>query len=221
MLKAESLAKWYPTRSGRLEVLRNVSLELGAGESVAIVGPSGCGKSTFLNILGTLDQPSEGRVTIGRTNPFQLDERELAAFRNSKIGFVFQDHHLLPQCSALENVLLPTLAKPDGGDKTSRAEQLLSRVGLADRLDHHPAELSGGERQRIAIARALIQEPSLVLADEPTGNLDRASAAAIATLLGEITTEGGAALILVTHSEPLAKTADRCFELVNGEFSPR
>ena len=146
-------------------MLREVSLTLSAGESIAIMGPSGSGKSTLLNILGTLETPDEGRVTLDDCDPFNLSQRELARFRNRRIGFVFQDHHLLPQCSVVENVLLPTLADRQGPSELHRARELLDRVGLADRLEHHPAELSGGEKQRVAIARALILRPSLVLAD--------------------------------------------------------
>jgi lipoprotein-releasing system ATP-binding protein len=212
----EGIRKSYPTRSGELVVLRDVNLTLAAGESAAVMGPSGSGKSTLLNILGTLEPPTSGRMTIGESDPFALAERELARFRNRRIGFVFQEHHLLPQCSALENVLLPTLADAARSDGSARAKLLLDRVGLSDRLEHRPAELSGGERQRVAIARALINEPVVLLADEPTGNLDRKTAEAIANLLVEVHRDAGAALIVVTHSESLAQRFGRTYELNDG-----
>ncbi len=220
VLRAESLSKSYPARGRELVILREVSLELSAGESAAILGPSGSGKSTLLNILGTLEPPSAGTVTLDGQDPFVLPERELAAFRNRRVGFVFQDHHLLPQCSALENVLIPTLAgeRADGDETLARARRLLDRVGLSDRLDHRPGELSGGERQRVAIARALIRRPALLLADEPTGNLDRATAQTVADLLREVHREEEAILIVVTHSEPLAQRCDRRWELVDGSL---
>src|SRR5207245_1638521 len=171
-LQIDQLCKDYPTRSGPLSVLRGVSLELNRGESLAVMGPSGSGKSTLLNILGTLDRPTSGTVRLEDADPFLLPEAQLASFRNRHIGFVFQEHYLLPQCSVLENVLIPTLAGPRSAADVSWAHQLLERVGLKDRLEHRPAELSGGERQRVAIARALIHHPDLLLADEPTGNLD-------------------------------------------------
>src|SRR5207253_4264054 len=175
------------------------------GENAAILGPSGSGKSTLLSILGTLEPPTSGSVFLAGKNPFALDEAELAAFRRESIGFVFQDHHLLPQCTVLENVLVPFLA--DGSatqDDVQRAADLLGRVGLAERLTHRPAELSGGERQRVAIARALVRGPTLLLADEPTGNLDRTTARSIAELLLELQTEQNTILVVVTHSEILA-----------------
>jgi lipoprotein-releasing system ATP-binding protein len=213
------VTKSYPTRSEPLVVLRGVSLELSAGENLAILGPSGCGKSTLLHIVGTLDTPTSGRVTLEGQDPFAFDEPRLAAFRNHKIGFVFQDHHLLPQCSVLENVLLPTLA--DGRAQPAaveRARMLLDRVGLAHRLDHLPAELSGGERQRAAIARALVNRPALLLADEPTGNLDRATAAAVGHLLVELQAREQAMLVLVTHSLELAGLVSRRLELDAGKL---
>src|SRR5689334_12442569 len=173
MLKTTSLSKHYSTPRGPLAVLEDVSLQVDRGESVAIMGPSGCGKSTLLYILGALERPTAGSVTIDGTDPYSLDERAQAAFRGATIGFVFQDHLLLPQLSALENVLAPTLVAPAGAgraDFEKRARDLLASVGLADRLEHRPAELSGGERQRVAIARALVRRPALVLCDEPTGN---------------------------------------------------
>jgi lipoprotein-releasing system ATP-binding protein len=213
-LVVDDVRKSYATRGEPLEVLRGVSFRLAAGESLAITGPSGCGKSTLLHIVGTLDMPSEGSVTLEGANPFALDEPRLADFRNHKIGFVFQDHHLLPQCSVLENVLLPTLA--DGHphtDAVEHARDLLDRVGLGQRLDHLPAELSGGERQRTAIARALVNRPLLLLADEPTGNLDRATAADVARLLVELKNQQQAMLVVVTHSQALAERLERRMEL--------
>ncbi len=219
MLRAESIHRYFPTRSGKLVVLHDVSMTLDAGGSVAIMGPSGSGKSTLLNILGTLDSPSSGRVTIDRTDPFALSERELARFRNRRIGFIFQEHHLLPQCSALENVLLPTLAERRDDDCTERARLLLDRVGLSDRLDHLPAELSGGERQRVAIARALVNRPALLLADEPTGNLDGETAGSVADLLVEVHRDEKVALVVVTHSERFARRFGQRLSLVEGTLN--
>ncbi|HOW71884.1 MAG TPA: ABC transporter ATP-binding protein [Phycisphaerae bacterium] len=212
-LCAESLGKAYPSGCGPLVVLRDVSLGLRAGESIAIMGPSGSGKSTLLHILGTLEPPSSGRVTLAGCDPFSLPADELAAFRNRSVGFIFQDHHLLPQCTVLENVLIPTLAGAARDDVTTRARQLLDRLGLAERLDHLPAELSGGERQRVAIARAMINRPLLLLADEPTGNLDRHSADAVGVLLHELYREESAMLVVVTHSPVLAERFGRRYEL--------
>ena len=221
MLEAESIHKWFPTRAGRLVVLRDVSLTLAAGESAAIMGPSGSGKSTLLNILGTLDTPSQGRVTLDGCDPFGLVEAELARFRNRRIGFVFQDHHLLPQCSVVENVLLPTLADRQGQSEIARARYLLERVGLLDRSDHRPAELSGGEKQRVAIARALIRRPTLVLADEPTGNLDRSAADNVADLLSELHQHEQTVLVVVTHSQRLADRFARVLDLADGSLVAR
>jgi len=219
-LRADSICKSFPTRSRELVILRDITLTLSAGESAAIMGPSGSGKSTLLNILGTLEPPTSGRVTLDGTNPFELPERDLARFRNRRVGFIFQEHHLLPQCTVLENVLLPTLTEKRGaeGENLDRARRLLDRVGLSDRLDHRPAELSGGERQRVAIARALVNRPSLLLADEPTGNLDRSTAATVAGLLSEVHREENAILIVVTHSEQLAERFDRRWELNDGRL---
>ena len=214
-LHAESIDKSFPTRTGNLVVLRGVSLTLSTGESAVIMGPSGSGKSTLLNILGTLEPPSGGRVTIEGCDPYNLSERELAEFRNQRVGFIFQDQHLLGQCCVLENVLLPTLAKSGGQDATQRARDLLDRVGLSDRLDHRPAELSGGERQRVAIARALINRPALVLADEPTGNLDQKTANRIAALLSEIHRDEDVTLVVVTHSPDLANRFEHRFDVVD------
>lgn len=218
-LIVQDLVRSFPTRSEPLVVLRGCSLELNGGESAVIVGPSGSGKSTFLYIVGTLDRPTGGTVTLAGENPFALDEPRLAAFRNERIGFVFQDHHLLPQCTVLENVLVPALAA--GGvspELTERARELLARVGLGNRLEHRPAELSGGERQRTAVARALVRRPRLVLADEPTGNLDRTTAAAIGDLLLEMQAQEGTMLIVVTHSVELARRFERKYELDDGRL---
>lgn len=218
-LVVTNLVKEYPTRAEPLVVLRGASLELSLGENVAILGPSGCGKSTLLQILGTLDTPTGGVVTLQSENPFLLDEPRLAAFRNRQIGFVFQDHHLLPQCSVLENVLLPTLAdgKPPQ-ERVVRAKTLLERVGLSARLEHRPAELSGGERQRAAIARALINRPILLLADEPTGNLDRSTAHIVGQLLLEMQKLENTMLVVVTHSLDLAETMQRRLTLNDGRL---
>ncbi len=216
-LVVAAVTKEYPTRAEPLRVLRGVDCQLAAGENLAILGPSGCGKSTLLHIIGTLDTPTSGSVTLAGENPFSLSEPRLAAFRNHKIGFIFQDHHLLPQCSALENTLIPTLAdgKPPAA-AVDRARMLLDRVGLANRLDHLPAELSGGERQRVAIARALVNQPALLLADEPTGNLDRTTAASVAALLLELQQQEQTMLIVVTHSLELAGMLSRRQELNDG-----
>jgi lipoprotein-releasing system ATP-binding protein len=220
-LLVDHVTKSYPTRAEALRVLAGVSFELNPGENLAITGPSGCGKSTLLHIIGTLDTPTSGRVTLAGVNPGELSEPKLAEFRNHKIGFVFQDHHLLPQCSVLDNVLIPTLA---GGDvrpaDIERARQLLDRVGLSARLDHLPAELSGGERQRTAIARALVNRPQLLLADEPTGNLDRSTAASIAQLLLELQAHEQTMLIVVTHSLELSGMLQRRMELNAGQLEP-
>lgn len=221
MLDIRDLSKSYPTRADDLVVIKNITLNVNAGQSVAIMGPSGCGKSTLLNIAGTLEPPTSGTVTIDNNNPFTLNETNLAAFRNKCIGFVFQEHHLLPQCSVLENVLIPTLIANGNNGVVDRAKSLLNRVGLSDRLDHRPAELSGGERQRAAIARALIHQPKLILADEPTGNLDRNSADTVADLLTQLHREFNAALIVVTHSQELADRFDRQFDLLDGQLQSR
>jgi lipoprotein-releasing system ATP-binding protein len=219
-LELRNLWKSYDSPAGRLEVLRNICLILNAPAAVAVMGPSGSGKSTLLHILGVLDRPSRGEVWLDGVNPFLLEEREQAQFRNRKIGFVFQDHALLPQCSVLENVLVPTLVSPTGDNWEERARYLLRRVGLEQRLDHLPAALSGGEKQRTAIARALIASPRLVLCDEPTGNLDRVSAKMVADLLLELHREQGNILIVVTHSSELAARFDARFELKDGQLHP-
>jgi lipoprotein-releasing system ATP-binding protein len=218
-LEVQHLCKDYPTRSGPLPVLRDLNLKLDKGEALAVMGPSGSGKSTLLHILGTLDSPTSGSVQLNGTNPFALPEPELADFRNQSIGFVFQDHHLLPQCSVLENVLIPTLVSKNNSSETdSWARTLLERVGLSNRLDHRPAELSGGEKQRVALARALIHRPGLLLTDEPTGNLDRHAAQAVGQLLLDLHHQEQNILIVVTHSSELAKTFAQRMEMLDGRL---
>jgi len=218
-LVLEHIQKTYPSAAGPLPVLRDINLQLARGEALAITGPSGSGKSTLLYLAGTLDEPTGGRLTVLGQDPFALSATELAQFRNSQIGFVFQDHCLLPQCTVLENVLIPTLAGTGAGsDEDRRARTLLERVGLTGRIDHRPAELSGGERQRVAICRALINQPSLVLADEPTGNLDRQTAHTIGSLLLEVCREQTAMLIAVTHSLELAGQFPLTVELAEGKM---
>jgi len=209
-LVVEHLVKEFVTPAGPLAVLRDVSFTLEQGRSLAVLGPSGSGKSTLLHIVGTLDYPTSGRVLLGDHDPFQLAEPDLAAFRNQNIGFVFQEHHLLPQLSVLENTLIPALALGSPSrEQVDRARMLLERVGLTSRLDHRPSQLSGGERQRVAIARALLQQPALVLADEPTGNLDRDTAHAVAHLLLDLQRAEQTILIVVTHSQEVAELCDR------------
>ena len=215
----EGVSKSFPTRRDPLVVLRHISLDLQSGQNLAILGPSGSGKSTLLHLMGTLDTPTAGTITLGDENPFTLDELRLAHFRNRRIGFVFQEHHLLPQLNALENVLVPCLAEGTPSDETvSRARSLLDRVGLSERLEHRPAELSGGERQRVGIARALIHTPSLLLADEPTGNLDRSAATGITELLIQLQEQEDTILVVVTHSVELANGLQRRMELDDGNL---
>jgi lipoprotein-releasing system ATP-binding protein len=216
-LVVDRVQKSFPTRGEPLVVLREASLNLSAGQNAAILGPSGSGKSTLLFIIGALDTPSGGSVKLAGADPFALGERELADFRNRQIGFVFQDHYLLPQLTVLENVLIPALAAGAPSKAiVERAQELLRRVGLAERREHRPAELSGGERQRVGVARALLLKPALVLADEPTGNLDRKSAAAIGELLIQMQREESTMLIAVTHSQDLAQRFEQRFELDDG-----
>lgn len=220
-LAIHNLCKDYPTRTGPLHVLRGISCELQPGEALAVMGPSGCGKSTFLHILGTLDRPTSGSVRLAGQDPFALADSALAHYRNRHIGFIFQDHHLLPQCTVLENVMVPTLAGP--GDRSAleqRARELLGRVGLEGRLDHRPAELSGGERQRVAVARALILKPVLLLADEPTGNLDRKTAQSVGQLLLDMHRQENNILVVVTHSPDLARTLPKQLEMNDGLLEP-
>jgi lipoprotein-releasing system ATP-binding protein len=219
-LRATALHKRYPTPAEPLVVLRGVSLDLRTGESLAIVGPSGSGKSTLLNILGTLDTPTEGTVTLAGVAPFRLGANELARFRAERIGFVFQDHHLLPQCTAVENVLLPKLAAGKvTREDTARANELLEHVGLTGRASHLPSELSGGERQRVAVARSLMNRPPLLLCDEPTGNLDSKNSVAVGELLKRVASESGAMLVVVTHSAALAEMFDRRARMSDGILS--
>jgi len=219
MLSLAEITKHYDSGGGKVEVLARVNLTLAAGESLAIVGPSGCGKSTLLNIIGTLDRPSGGRIELDGRDLTGLDEVAMAGVRNRELGFVFQSHHLLPQCTVLENVLVPTLPLADVALRDSapgRARQLLEKVGLGGRLGHRPGQLSGGERQRVAVVRALINRPKLLLADEPTGALDRSSAANLGELLVRLNAEEGVSLIVVTHALELAKQMKRVFELRDG-----
>lgn len=218
-LQVVNVGKSYTTAAGELPILTGVNLALARGDALAITGPSGAGKSTLLYIIGTLDQPSEGTVNILGQDPFSLTGSRLARFRNSHVGFVFQEHYLLPQCSVIENVLIPTLAA-DGATEAAedRARMLLDKVGLAARFRHRPAELSGGERQRVAICRALINRPPLLLADEPTGNLDRHTADSVGTLLLDLARQEQAMLIVVTHSAELAGRLPRRCELVDGKL---
>lgn len=213
MLNVQNLRKEYPTPRGPLTVLDDVSFSLSPGEAASIVGPSGSGKSSLLYILGALEPPTAGTVLLDENDPFHLPETDLAAFRNSQIGFVFQDHCLLPQCSVLENVLVPTLVSSSDGTMAERARLLLEAVGLSERIAHRPAELSGGEKQRVAIARALIHQPRMLLCDEPTGNLDRESAEAVASLLVKLHREQQSILIVVTHNLELAGRFPIRFEL--------
>ncbi|MEL7500405.1 MAG: ABC transporter ATP-binding protein [Planctomycetota bacterium] len=216
---ANNIVKQYPTPTEPLEILSGVSVSLERGENAAVIGPSGCGKSTFLQIAGTLDQPTSGSVEVLGKRVDQLDESSLARFRNKHIGFIFQDHHLLPQLSALENVLIPVVAQSAAtSESTKRAQELLSKVGLSDRMGHRPAELSGGERQRVAVARALINQPALLLADEPTGSLDPKSADGIGKLLLELQAEQDTMLICVTHSMQLAATFQKRLRLDEGKL---
>lgn len=213
LLKLEKVSKQYDETT---PVLKGVDLEVAAGESLAIVGESGCGKSTLLNLMGTLDRPDGGSIEFSGTDLLRMDAKAAAAFRNRQIGFVFQLHHLLPQCTVLENVLVPTLVNKEAGDATARALRLLDRVGLTERLSHRPGHLSGGECQRVAVVRALINQPKLLLADEPTGALNRESADGLVELLLELNREEGLALIMVTHSMRLAEKVGRVLTLENG-----
>ena len=215
MLKVEHISKEYPTPAGPLKIVSDVSLELPSGSAVSIMGPSGSGKSTLLYLLGALEPPSSGKIKLNGQDPFILNAKQLAAFRNQQIGFVFQDHCLLPQCSVIENVLTPTLVATTNGAVAGRAAELLKHVGLGERLDHRPAQLSGGEKQRVALARALIMKPKLLLCDEPTGNLDQKSAQVVADLLLDIHGESESILVVVTHSAELAARFPQRFELKN------
>jgi len=218
VLTVDHLGKTYPTPRGPLTVLSDVSFSLASGDAAAVMGPSGSGKSSLLYIVGALEPPSSGTVTVDGCNPFALGAEAVAAFRNRSIGFVFQDHCLLPQLTVLENVLIPALVGGRDGHASPRARQLVDRVGLSDRIDHRPGELSGGERQRAAIARALVRNPKLVLCDEPTGNLDRAAADNVASLLIELAAVEHATLVIVTHSTTLAARCPIRFEIVDRQL---
>ena len=219
LLEAAGLVKSFVSPEGaETRVLKGVDITVAAGETVAITGPSGCGKSTLLNILATLDRPTSGRVTLDGRDILSLGEAALAELRSTSVGLVFQAHHLLPQCSVLENVLVPAAAARNGGAE-ARAKALLGRVGLGDRLSHRPGQLSGGECQRAAVVRALVNKPKLVLADEPTGSLDRENAESLASLLLELNREEGTALVLVTHAAELAARAGRTLKLLDGRLT--
>lgn len=222
ILDAVDIRKSYQvSETETTEVLRGVGLRLKRTASVSIIGPSGCGKSTLLNILGTLDKPDSGKVLLEGRDISALNDKDLAALRNERIGFVFQLHHLLPQCTILENVLVPSLvrkSKPEEAPE-ERARRLLDRVGLSHRLTHRPGRLSGGERQRVAVVRALINKPRILLADEPTGSLDRKGARALCGLLSELNREEDVAIVMVTHSLELARTVGNVYELKEGIIS--
>ncbi|MBN2319346.1 MAG: ABC transporter ATP-binding protein [Acidobacteria bacterium] len=220
MLEVKNLTKEYPMPGRRLEVLSNIDFTLNDAESASIIGPSGSGKSTFLYIVGALEPPSSGLVRLAGENPYQMNEKDLAAFRNRKIGFVFQDHHLLPQCSVLENVLIPTLVSPPDDSVPKRAMELLEQVGLKDRIHHKPHELSGGEKQRVALARALVLQPRLVLCDEPTGNLDTESAETVVSLLFDLHKRQKNMLVVVTHNLEIAGRFHRRFKLHRAQLQP-
>ena len=220
MLKATGISKAYDTPRGPLPVLDEVDVALAAGESLCVIGPSGSGKSTLLYILGTLERPTRGEVRLDGRDVHALPEAELAAFRNREVGFVFQDHFLLPQLSVLENVLAPTLVAAAKDDYAGRARTLLERVGLGDRLAHRPAELSGGERQRTALARALVMRPRVLLCDEPTGNLDADSAKVVADLILELHRAEPSVLVLVTHSAELAARLPQRRRMVGRHLEP-
>jgi len=219
VLTVSGVGKQYPTPRGPLTVLSDVTFALSPGDAAVITGPSGSGKSSLLYMLGALEPPSQGIITLDGQNPFTLAPPALADFRNTQIGFVFQDHCLLPQCTVLENVLVPTLVAPGGGDgDAAQARACLEQVGLGERLDHRPGELSGGEKQRAAIARALVRQPRLVLCDEPTGNLDQASAATVASVLLDLHARQRNILIVVTHSERLAAQFPIRFDISDGRL---
>jgi lipoprotein-releasing system ATP-binding protein len=216
-LEVRNISKTYQMPGEQLEVLSEIDFCLSAGDSASIVGPSGSGKSSLLYILGALEPPTSGTVLLGGRNPYEMNEKTLASFRNEKIGFVFQDHHLLPQCSVLENVLIPTLVSRPG-DWNSRALELLEQVGLKNRIDHRPHELSGGEKQRVALARALVLKPKLVLCDEPTGNLDHESTETVSALLQELQRQQQNILIVVTHNPVVAARFERKYKLSDGRL---
>lgn len=222
MIEVARVSKSYDTPAGPVAVLRELDLRVGAGETVAIVGPSGSGKTTLLNLLGALDQPSAGSITVDDVALGSLDQEAAARFRNRSIGFIFQLHYLLPQCSVLENVLVPRLAggwEEDVATTRARAESLLEQVGLVDRASHRPWQLSGGEQLRVAIARALINQPKLILADEPTGSLDPSTGERVADLLLRTNEAAGVALVVVTHNPALAARMRATYRLVDGRLT--
>ena len=221
-LDVQRLCKQFATAEGSLSILRDLDLSMERGDALAVTGPSGSGKSTLLYILGALDSPTSGTVQLDGSNPFAMDAAGQSEFRNRQIGFIFQDHHLLPQCNVLENVLIPTLPAQGATAATeTRARELLERVGLGNRFAHRPAQLSGGERQRVAVCRALINQPKLLLADEPTGNLDRSTAESVGSLLLELNKEFNTLLVCVTHSSELASRFPRHCELRDGKLVPQ
>lgn len=219
LLELNGVTRAFQSAPGSPQVLKGVDFSIDAGQSAAIVGPSGCGKSTLLNLIGTLDKPTSGTITFDGRDIQSMNDSDVAEFRNRSIGFVFQLHHLLPQCTALENVLVPTLVNADSKNAQARAEQLLERVGLKDRMHYRPGLLSGGERQRVAVVRALINQPRLLLADEPTGSLSPDGAMELAQLMLELNREENLALIVVTHSEAIAKTMDRVYAFADGKLA--
>lgn len=221
MLVVKQLHKEYPTPQGAVSILSGIDLTLQRGDAACIMGPSGSGKSTLLYILGALEPPTSGTVELDGQDPFALDQTSVAAFRNQKVGFVFQDHCLLPQCSVLENVLIPTVVASSTDGFVDRARQLLDQVGLSHRLEHRPAELSGGEKQRVALARALIRQPTMLLCDEPTGNLDHHSAGTVASLLLDLHRDQKTILVVVTHSAELASRFPMRFEMWEQRLLPK
>ena len=219
LLEAENLVKRYPTGGGELEVLSGASMQVAPGEVVAVIGESGTGKSTLLHLLGALDRPTSGTVRFRGEDLFQKDDEALAAFRNAEIGFVFQFHHLLPEFTALENVAMPALIRGQRlGQVRGRARELLATLGLAERAGHRPGALSGGEKQRVAMARALMNEPGLLLADEPTGNLDLQTAEALHREIQRLSETMDQASVLVTHNPALAAIAHRTLRLEHGRL---
>lgn len=218
LLELKDVSKTYDEADATTAVLKHTNLTVSPGDTVAIVGPSGCGKSTLLNLVGLLDTPSSGALLFRGDRLDTFNEEQRAAFRNTSIGFVFQHHHLLPQCTALENVLVPTLVRPEPGDAPERAEKLLVRVGLEDRMHARPGQLSGGERQRVAVVRALINQPALLLADEPTGSLSQEGAEDLTNLILELNAEEGMALVVVTHAMEVARKMARLYALADGQL---
>jgi len=221
LLEIRDVFKSYYLHGKRIDVLRGVTLTVERGELVSLVGASGAGKSTFLHVLGTLDAPAAGQIFFEGESVFEMSDAEIAHFRNTRIGFVFQSHYLLPEFSAMENVAMPALIqRKDRNQSLKEARELLDRVGLGARVDHRPGELSGGEAQRVALARALILRPALLLADEPTGNLDPATGEEIHRLLREVNQDLGITAVVVTHNETLAKSMPRRLRLAEGTVSP-